>query len=139
MAPMPPTRGEPALLSILPGQSPSSGTVNSSARSPTNVYKHDILKLTLELAHLRFVPSGRGAFRYRASMLALPSAEAPALSLLSVSKRFGATQALEDVDHAVCDREVAALMGANGDGKSTLAKIAAGGPRGQRPYPGLWP
>jgi simple sugar transport system ATP-binding protein len=59
-------------------------------------------------------------------MLALPSAEAPALSLLSMSKRFGATQALEDVDLAVCRGEVVALMGANGAGKSTLAKIAAG-------------
>jgi simple sugar transport system ATP-binding protein len=59
-------------------------------------------------------------------MLDLRSAVAPALSLLSVSKRFGATQALEDVDLAVGRGEVVALMGANGAGKSTLAKIAAG-------------
>jgi simple sugar transport system ATP-binding protein len=43
-----------------------------------------------------------------------------------MSKRFGATQALEDVDLAVGRGEVVALMGANGAGKSTLAKIAAG-------------
>jgi simple sugar transport system ATP-binding protein len=43
-----------------------------------------------------------------------------------VSKRFGATQALEDVDLALGRGEVVALMGANGAGKSTLAKIAAG-------------
>ena len=59
-------------------------------------------------------------------MLDLLSAVAPALSLLSVSKRFDATQALEDVDLAVGRGEVVALMGANGPGKSTLAKIAAG-------------
>ncbi len=59
-------------------------------------------------------------------MLDLPSAVAPALSLLSVSKRFGARQALEDVDVAIAAGEVVALMGSNGAGKSTLAKIAAG-------------
>jgi simple sugar transport system ATP-binding protein len=59
-------------------------------------------------------------------MLDVPSTVAPALSLLSVSKRFGATQALEDVNLAVGRGEVVALMGANGAGKSTLAKIAAG-------------
>jgi simple sugar transport system ATP-binding protein len=59
-------------------------------------------------------------------VLDLLSAVAPALSLLSVSKRFDATQALEDVDLAVGRGEVVALMGANGAGKSTLAKIAAG-------------
>jgi simple sugar transport system ATP-binding protein len=59
-------------------------------------------------------------------MLDLPSERCSALSLLSVSKRFGATQALEDVDLAIGRGEVVALMGANGAGKSTLAKIAAG-------------
>jgi simple sugar transport system ATP-binding protein len=59
-------------------------------------------------------------------MLDLSLAVAPALSLFSVSKRFGATQALEDVDLAVGRGEVVALMGANGAGKSTLAKIVAG-------------
>ncbi|MGC9958344.1 ATP-binding cassette domain-containing protein, partial [Roseiarcus sp.] len=53
-------------------------------------------------------------------------AGAPALSLVSLSKRFGATQALDDVDFAVQRGEVVALMGANGAGKSTLAKIASG-------------
>jgi simple sugar transport system ATP-binding protein len=43
-----------------------------------------------------------------------------------MSKRFGATQALDNVDLAVGRGEVVALMGANGAGKSTLAKIAAG-------------
>jgi simple sugar transport system ATP-binding protein len=43
-----------------------------------------------------------------------------------LSKRFGATQAFDDVDFAVQRGEVVALMGANGAGKSTLAKIASG-------------
>jgi simple sugar transport system ATP-binding protein len=59
-------------------------------------------------------------------MFDLASPVAPALSLISVSKQFGATQALENVDLSVGRGEVVALMGANGAGKSTLAKIAAG-------------
>jgi simple sugar transport system ATP-binding protein len=43
-----------------------------------------------------------------------------------MSKRFGATQALDDVDLTVARGDVVALMGANGAGKSTLAKIASG-------------
>jgi simple sugar transport system ATP-binding protein len=56
----------------------------------------------------------------------LSPAGAPALCLASLSKRFGATQALDDVDLDVGRGQVVALMGANGAGKSTLAKIASG-------------
>jgi simple sugar transport system ATP-binding protein len=49
-----------------------------------------------------------------------------ALSLLAISKSFGATRALEGADLAIAKGEVVALMGANGAGKSTLAKIASG-------------
>ncbi len=48
------------------------------------------------------------------------------LSMVSVSKRFGAVQALTDVHMDVAAGEVVALVGDNGAGKSTLVKIIAG-------------
>ena len=48
------------------------------------------------------------------------------LSLHGVSKRFGAVQALTDVDLDVSAGEVVALVGDNGAGKSTLVKMIAG-------------
>ncbi|MEV7186624.1 ATP-binding cassette domain-containing protein [Kitasatospora sp. NPDC093102] len=51
---------------------------------------------------------------------------APVLQLRSVSKRFGAVQALTDVDLTVHAGEVLALVGDNGAGKSTLVKTVAG-------------
>lgn len=48
------------------------------------------------------------------------------LSLTGINKRFGAVQALTDVDLTVRAGEVVALVGDNGAGKSTLVKTIAG-------------
>jgi len=54
------------------------------------------------------------------------SETSPVLQLTGISKRFGAVQALTDVDLALFANEVHALVGENGAGKSTLVKILAG-------------
>lgn len=49
-----------------------------------------------------------------------------AVEVRGLSKRFGATQALRDVDLDVVSGRVLALLGQNGAGKSTVIKILAG-------------
>ncbi len=52
--------------------------------------------------------------------------ETPVLALWGISKRFGAVQALTDVELEVHGGEVLALVGDNGAGKSTLVKAISG-------------
>jgi D-xylose transport system ATP-binding protein len=48
------------------------------------------------------------------------------LAVSGVSKRYGAVQALDQVDLTVDSGEVVALVGDNGAGKSTLVKVVSG-------------
>src|SRR5260221_1663588 len=50
----------------------------------------------------------------------------PVLEIHGVSKRFGSTEAIEDVSLALLPGEIHALLGENGAGKSTLIKIMTG-------------
>ena len=48
------------------------------------------------------------------------------LLAFGISKKFGATQALHDVQLSLAEGEIHALLGENGAGKSTLVKILSG-------------
>ncbi|EPN64005.1 ribose ABC transporter, ATP-binding protein, partial [Pseudomonas syringae pv. actinidiae ICMP 19079] len=48
------------------------------------------------------------------------------MHLSGISKRFGATQALDGVNLQVASGTIHGLVGENGAGKSTLIKVLAG-------------
>jgi ABC-type sugar transport system ATPase subunit len=50
----------------------------------------------------------------------------PVLEINNLSKTFGATRALRDVDFEIAPNETHALVGQNGSGKSTLIKVLSG-------------
>ena len=51
---------------------------------------------------------------------------APLISANGISKQFGSVEVLSDVDLDLYNGEIHALLGENGAGKSTFAKILAG-------------
>lgn len=56
----------------------------------------------------------------------METSEDPAIQFSTLSKRFGAVQALSDVSFAVPRGSLCALVGPNGAGKTTLLSLAAG-------------
>ena len=66
------------------------------------------------------------ALRYFLVTLMSNDAVNPVLALRAVSKHFGATAALVDLDLALMPGEVHAIVGENGAGKSTIIKIMTG-------------
>ena len=59
-------------------------------------------------------------------MIQVDGSTGPRLTLRGASKRFAATQALDDVTIELLPGEIHALVGENGAGKSTLVKILGG-------------
>jgi ribose transport system ATP-binding protein len=57
---------------------------------------------------------------------ATPAAPAPRLSVESLNQTFGATRVLHDVELVVRPGEIHGLVGQNGSGKSTFAKVLTG-------------
>lgn len=75
------------------------------------------------------VPNRPAADRRMADASTSPATAiaAPVLELIGVSKRFGRTRIIREVDLAVVRGERLALIGPNGAGKSTLFHLISGG------------
>lgn len=63
----------------------------------------------------------------------MPTPTQPMLELRGISKSFGGTTAIDEMDWEVAEGEIHCLVGENGCGKSTLIKIVSGV---HRPEPG---
>src|SRR5215203_6001865 len=50
----------------------------------------------------------------------------PAVSVRNVSKRFGPSMVLDDINFDVTEDEIVVLLGASGSGKTTILRIIAG-------------
>lgn len=79
-----------------------------------------------ETGDVRSTASGAHADALPAAVVDSPPNPSPVLEIRGVSKRFGSTQALDDVSLALQAGEIHALLGENGAGKSTLIKIMTG-------------
>src|SRR5690606_15768614 len=66
------------------------------------------------------------ALHFGGMAMAETATKQPVLEMQHISKRFDATQALEDVSLTLYPGEVHALIGENGAGKSTLIKVMTG-------------
>ena len=55
-----------------------------------------------------------------------PQTSVPLLEVRGLNKRFGHVQAINDVSISVAPREILALLGDNGAGKSTFVKVISG-------------
>lgn len=64
--------------------------------------------------------------RWGADVIMSTDPRVPLLSMRGITKRFGAVEALADVDFHLWSHEVVAIVGDNGAGKSTLAKMISG-------------
>ncbi|MFN8619559.1 MAG: sugar ABC transporter ATP-binding protein [Chloroflexota bacterium] len=61
-----------------------------------------------------------------------PAAAGPAISLVGLHKRYGATLAVDGVDLELAAGEIHGLVGVNGAGKSTIIKVLSGAVRPDR-------
>src|SRR5450432_1111514 len=70
--------------------------------------------------------SSKRNWRCGADFANIASMPHPSISVTEITKRFGATAALDRVSFAVMPGEIHALVGKNGAGKSTLVRIFGG-------------
>ncbi len=108
------TRKRPLRFAVLPSPKVTTTSCSSAICTTTPLGLHIMSHTTPEDSPNLRAPAGSA-----------PS-DADALTVRGVSKSFGVTQALTDVNMSLPRGSVLGLVGANGAGKSTLLKIIAG-------------